>query len=96
MDCCVVATMTTNLGIQSFSPTQTNEYAFCPRAWGFYRAGLKPKCISYPEIAAITGTTVALGLQEFYEARKTGLYGPPNIVLAIYFQHIMNDVRWTV
>ena len=72
--------MTTNLGIQSFSPTQTDAYAFCPRYWGFYRAGLKPKRISYPEMAAITGTAVALGLQEFYEARKTGLYGPPNIV----------------
>lgn len=58
--------MSTHLGIQSFSPTQTDAFSFCPRFWGFYRAGLKPKAIGYPEMAAMTGTAVAAGLEVFY------------------------------
>lgn len=56
----------------AFSPTQTDAYAFCPRYWGFYRAGLKPRAIEYPEIAAIVGTAVAHGLECFYRIRRDG------------------------
>lgn len=58
--------MTTNLPIKSFSPTQTDAFSFCPRYWGFYRQKLKPKAIGYPEIAAITGSAVAAGLEVRY------------------------------
>ena len=61
--------MTTNLPIKSFSPTQTDAFSFCPRAWGFYKARLKPKAIGYPEIAAMTGTAAARGLECFYRGR---------------------------
>ena len=62
--------MTTNLPIKSFSPTQTDVFSFCPRAWGFYRQKLKPKAIGYPEIAAMTGSAVAKGLEVFYSGRR--------------------------
>src|SRR3990167_3257042 len=76
--------MTTNLGIQSFSPTQTDAYAFRPRYWGFSRAGLKPKCIGYPEMAAITGTAVAKGLEAYYnfaKQRRSFINGEHEVVL---------------
>lgn len=57
------------LPIKTFSPTQTDVFSFCPRAWGFYRNRLKPRCIGYPEIAAIVGTATAAGLEVFYKAR---------------------------
>ena len=58
------------LPIRTFSPTATDTYSFCPRAWGFYRDRLKPRCIGYPEIAAIVGTAVAAGLEAFYKSRQ--------------------------
>ena len=38
--------------------------------WGFYRQKLKPKAIGYPEIAAMTGSAAAVGLELFYTGRR--------------------------
>ena len=57
---------------KTYSPTQTDAFSFCPRYWGFYRAGLKLRVIGYPEIAAIVGTAVAKGLECFYLMRRDG------------------------
>jgi hypothetical protein len=58
--------------VKTFSPSATDAYSFCPRYWGFYRARLKPRVITYPEIAAIIGTSVAAGLEVVYKARMIG------------------------
>ena len=82
--------MTTNLPIASFSPTQTDAFSFCPRYWGFYRARLKPKCILYPEIAAIIGTAVASGLEAYYTARALGHVNDP-LIPAIQKAQVQRD-----
>ena len=75
--------MTTNLPIKSFSPTQTDAFSFCPRYWGFYRQKLKPKAIGYPEIAAITGSAVAAGLEVRYRTGfQTGAVIPRALTVA--------------
>ena len=68
-----ITSVTTNLPVKSFSPTQTDAFSFCPRYWGFYRQKLKPKAILYPEMAAITGSATAKGLEVFYKERPASL-----------------------
>lgn len=66
--------------VQTFSPSQTDAYSFCPRYWWFYRNRFRVRYIAYPEIAAIIGTATAAGLEAFYKARQAGQTLDPIVV----------------
>jgi len=68
---------------RSFSPSQTQDYSFCPRYWGLRKANYKPRGIEYPEIAAMVGTSVAAGLEVFYKARRINQPVEPSVCTTV-------------
>jgi len=41
--------------VKIYSPSQTNNYAFCPRYWALKRQHWVPRVIAYPELCAVLG-----------------------------------------
>src|SRR4029077_15255737 len=50
-----------------YSPTQTNEFAFCPQARQFYVEGWAPRIADKPMIASWMGVAMGAGLEAYYK-----------------------------
>jgi len=57
-----------------YSPSQTNEFAFCPQARQFYVEGWQNRIAGKPEIAAWMGVAMGAGLEAYYQGRTKALW----------------------
>ena len=56
--------------MQVYSPTQTNEFAFCPQSRAFYKEGWQARIAGKATIASWMGVAMAVGLEAYYKGEK--------------------------
>ena len=63
---------TTETPLSVFSPSQTNTFTFCPRAWALDKEGWVTRLVEYPELCGVFGTAYAKSMEQYNNTLMMG------------------------